>query len=139
VRPAGRIGQIKFTLDANGIFMYGNAETGQYLSLLTISSMREAWRHSLENNAHYTPWMFVSDKPTQALLSLERIIGQSRQSLVIGVGREGSLLWSLPVSKELHAEEGAYFYAQSWASQASKLAISTDDRHFGVFQLSGKN
>jgi hypothetical protein len=155
--PLGRVNQIAFAPDTASIFAYGNGESGQYISRFQsspVSQVQELWRHGVENNAHYTQSLFVSDVSagnavhsaqsksqlvgplvTQAIIGVEQVSAGSRQSEVVGLDKTGALLWTLPVTSVLGAEEGAFLYGQSWASGPARLAISTDDRHFGVFQV----
>jgi hypothetical protein len=148
--PAGQVSQIAMTPDASSVFAYGNGGSGQYISMFQgptqkSQEMQESWRHGVENNAHYTQTLFVSLLPfvsptqfvpvTQAILGVEQVSAGSRQSEVVGIGSTGVPLWRLPVSISIGSEEGAFLYAQSWSASTAKLAISTDDRHFGLFQV----
>jgi hypothetical protein len=136
--------QISFAPDAKSVFAYGNRGSGQLIALFQSSPVKPLWGHRIENNSHYTQTMFISGlaqpKLVQAILGVEKVRGGSRQSEVVGLDSSGKLLWRIPVTSSLGADEGAFLYAQSLASSVGptvqKLAISTDDRKFGVFELS---
>ncbi len=160
--PKEQVSQIALSPDAASIFAYGNAGGGQYIGLFQGSPLQEIWHHGVESNSHYTQTLFVSSvaldaqskstvsalpnmsskKPsaniTQAIVGVEQVSAGSRQSEVVGLDQTGALLWRLPVSSSVDADEGAFLYAQSWAPGVAKLAIATDDRHFGVFQVTAK-
>jgi hypothetical protein len=148
--PREQVSQIAMTPDASTVFAYGNGGSGQYISMFQAPAQKsqdiqESWRHGVENNAHYTQTLFVSLLPfvslpasssiTQAILGVEQVGAGTRQSEVVGIGTSGAPLWRLPVSSSIGSAEGAFLYAQSWSPSAAKLAISTDDRHFGLFQV----
>jgi hypothetical protein len=144
---AGQVSQIAFSSDAGLVFTYGNGETGQYVGGLSVSPLREVWHHEVENNAHYTPQMYTATIQPKgaslAVVGIEQVsAANGRQSEVVGVGHQGQPLWTLPVSQALGAEEGAFLYTQSLTTGATgpaKLAVATDDRKLGLFQLSEYN
>lgn len=142
--PRQQVTQVALSPDASSVFAYGNEGGGQYVGFFEGQPLKEVWQHGVESNAHYTQTLFVSSiKPRektpavlQAILGVEQVSGNSRQSEVVGLDSTGALMWRLPVSSSLGADEGAFLYAQSWSPSVAKLAIATDDRHFGVFQVS---
>jgi hypothetical protein len=150
---AGLASQIAVSPDASLAFTYGNAGSGQYISLFQAShgetGTKEVWRHGVENNAHYTQTLFASElhgfsgvpsgRLNFAILGVERVGAGTRQSEVVGVSSTGSLLWRIPVVSALSSSEGSFLYAQSWSPSVARLAIATDDRHFGVFQIEARS
>jgi hypothetical protein len=162
----GQVSQLALSPDGDSVFAYGNEGDGQYIGYFGKASdgqaLSEIWHHGVETNAHYTQTLFVSEmrpskkaesaaNPTlnakvanvgnvvQAILGVEQVSAHSRQSEVVGLDSKGTLMWRLPVTSALGADEGAFLYAQSWAPAIAKLAIATDDRHLGVFQVTLNN
>lgn len=157
--PQEQVSQLAFSPNGDSVFAYGNEGGGQYIGFFSKPSdekpLSEIWHHGVETNSHYTQTLFVSElrkslkaetaanpalspqpaSVVQAILGVEQVSANSRQSEVVGLDSKGALLWRLPVASSLGADEGAFLYAQSWAPSVAKLAIATDDRHLGVFQV----
>ncbi|MBL7714799.1 MAG: hypothetical protein JNL01_04975 [Bdellovibrionales bacterium] len=121
---------IEFSSHGEGVYIYGNAPTGQSLAFLEIGKPAPRWHRGIPNQADFAGSLLST--PEGVISSFEEIENGTRKIRWIEVRSDGKIL----ARRDLPITEGAYLYVMGLSSDGLTAWFLSDNGLIGAFKRS---